>query len=310
MADIAFDNIVKRVKSYILAKNYSKALKLCEKYKESKIGTIYHDKINIPIAGIYECMEEYNIAIQIYLDIIHYKIIKPIEFGHIMCKLANNYNMILNYEEALKYYKKADIIFSSKHMFLSACDDKTPNKTMCKDCYLLMVESHTTALGCIGTMLHKLERYDEAIISFKKSIDIDRYNKLPETATTITVCSLLNSLFKLNKFSDMLKYIDDSILNLNISNTFIYNQLLLLKCHALYNCEYYEDTVDICDMILKNISEIANDKYFQVLYNKCLSLYKLNRYNEAIVSIDQAIKIKSLESLIDLREQVNAKIVC
>jgi serine/threonine protein kinase len=125
-----------------------------------------------------------------------------------------------------------------------------------------------------GEVLQNLERYEEAIISYNRALEI-----CPNHLCSLSLCAKL--LYKLERYEEAILYFTRYLkLKVNNSDVFIHHG------DALAKTKMYEDAILSYDHALK-----INPNYYKAWYDRGLCLSKLGRYEEAVSSYDQFLEI-------------------
>lgn len=137
-----------------------------------------------------------------------------------------------------------------------------------------------------GVALFNLKQYEEAIYSFDKALEIERFYLDRTLASSVKVHQIWifrgQALAMLKRYDEAIAAFDRA---LKLQPKFA--QALLLRGITLFQAKEYNETVQTCDKLLK-----LQPKNVQVLLLKANSLIKLKQYDEALLTYEQALKLQ------------------
>ncbi|MBF2093395.1 MAG: tetratricopeptide repeat protein [Synechococcales cyanobacterium K44_A2020_017] len=127
----------------------------------------------------------------------------------------------------------------------------------------------------IGSDLHQLREYEEAIAAYDQALDIK-----PDDHEVLNNKGI--ALRQLGRYEEAIAFYDQALAIKPDDHKALHN-----KGYALGNLGRYEEAIAFYDQAL----DIKPDNH-KVLYNKGVALDELGRYEEAIAAYDQSLKIK------------------
>jgi len=126
----------------------------------------------------------------------------------------------------------------------------------------------------LGNAFKDLKRYEDAIASYNKAIEIDiNYAEIHNNKG--------NALKSLERYNEAIESYDKAI-KIKSDYAFAYNN----KGNALKNLERYDEAIESYDKAIK-----INPNYIEAHHNKGNILKDLKRFDESISSYDKAIEI-------------------
>jgi tetratricopeptide (TPR) repeat protein len=164
------------------------------------------------------------------------------------------------------YWMKAKSLFNQ---------EKYPDLQECISAAVEVDVSEQDRLYNLLGMAHmEEERYDEALTSFRKSVQLNP--ECFEYHYNIGLC-----------FSNMKRF-DESLASLSHAQNFnpVDEDLLVNKSYVLYNLKNYRDVVSVCNSLLK-----INPSHETAMRNKGWALYKLEERDAAMETVNKGLRL-------------------
>lgn len=148
-----------------------------------------------------------------------------------------------------------------------------------------------------GLVLHKRERFDEAITAYDMAI------KINENYTSAWI-GKGDALYKCERFDEAITAYDRAITIYNkaIKNNKIYAQIWFNKGNALYKLGRFDEAIAAYDMAIK-----SDENYTKAWYNKGNALYKSENLEKVINA--QACVVPQIISKVDKSKKLEKAII-